>query len=666
VVQNEPRLYCHLAISLRFTELEGTPLVIKPFRLLPFFTLPLAAILVMFLALASIPTADDGPIEPDGELLIMDVLLEHPDYPTQEWKEVPLEGTIDGSRLRMTVFIRNMTDELRQAEVSFLDADTREPLPGGIISGSVFPPGAELPVDYTWDTTGLAWDEGEPRSERSIEIRVTGLTGVHDRTFEEVIVRPRPVILVHGINSDANTWRLYDGFLSAAHPRWRGHAIDTMNTGSLSFSAPVLQTNSIAQNAALLATYIETLRADQDAWHVDIVAHSLGGLITREYIQEIMPPSIDEKPVVGNLVMLGTPNRGSFCAALAAATIGATPEDALDPARRRALIALYELTPYATSLFNERVIDQRGVPFSILAGVPYNIFMWCGVPAGDNDGVVTSTSAFAHFTGARQATTGSNHIEMTLSQEDFNSFVKPILAADAVAQRAAAVEQEPGADAHGQIIFARAVELPAQDGVSIPLALSQETALRVMVMGPPEVEARLVSPGGEVEQTIPAHSEEALQHFRALSATLPTAGVWSLRLDNHDSSSGQVLVAAMVEGTPLTIEVTLLEATGEKEIVVAASLRDAHSPILGATVQATVASADGSWLTIPLFDDGKHGDGAAGDGIYGGRTPPLEEAGYTVVVESESGGATRLVVEMIDLSASDDMLPPVWLPLIAR
>jgi large repetitive protein len=644
--------------------------VINLSRLLRLLPLPVTALLAVLLAYAAIATADDEPpIEPDGELLIMDVLLEHPDYPTQEWKEVPPEGTIDGSQLRVTVFIRNMTDELRQAEVSFLDADTREPLPGGIISGSVFPPGAELPVDYTWDTTGLAWDEGEPRSERWIEIRVTGLTGVHDRTFEEVIVRPRPVILVHGINSDANTWRLYDGFLSAAHPRWRGHAIDTMNTGSLSFSEPMLQTNSIAQNAALLDTYIETLRAEQDAWHVDIVAHSLGGLISRQYIQEIMPPSIDEKPVVGNLVMLGTPNRGSFCAALAAATIGATREDLLDPARQRALIALYELTPYATSLFNERVVDQRGVPFSILAGVPYNIFMWCGVPAGDNDGVVTSTSAFAHFTGATQATTGSNHIEMTLSQDDFNSFVKPILAGDAVVQRAAAVETDSAASVPGQIIFARAVELPAQDGVTIPLALPQATALRVMVMGPPEVEASLVNPTGVVEQTIPAHSEEAAQQFRALTAEMPVAGEWSLRLDNHDSNSGQVLVAAMVEGNPLTIEVTRVEATGENEILVAASLRDAGLPVLGAAVQATVASSDGSWLTIPLFDDGAHGDGAAGDGVYGGRTPPLEEAGYTVVVRGEVGDATRLAAEMIYLSGDDreDEEPQVvWLPLIAR
>jgi Mg-chelatase subunit ChlD len=49
-----------------------------------------------------------------------------------------------------------------------------------------------------------------------------------------------------------------------------------------------------------------------------------------------------------------------------------------------------------------------------------------------------------------------------------------------------------------------------------------------------------------------------------------------------------------------------------------ASLGDSKGPIAGATISATVEHPDGSSLTLPLFDDGSHGDGTPGDGIYGG------------------------------------------------
>ena len=66
------------------------------------------------------------------------------------------------------------------------------------------------------------------------------------------------------------------------------------------------------------------MRNKTDAQHVDLVVHSMGGLISRQYIQDDIPVAADGKPVVAHLVMLGTPNQGSPCAdiALAAAERG--------------------------------------------------------------------------------------------------------------------------------------------------------------------------------------------------------------------------------------------------------------------------------------------------------------------------------------------------------
>ncbi len=48
-----------------------------------------------------------------------------------------------------------------------------------------------------------------------------------------------------------------------------------------------------------------------------------------------------------------------------------------------------------------------------------------------------------------------------------------------------------------------------------------------------------------------------------------------------------------------------------------ATLTDSRGPITGAVITATVEHPDGSLLTLPLLDDGNHGDGNANDGIYG-------------------------------------------------
>ncbi len=56
---------------------------------------------------------------------------------------------------------------------------------------------------------------------------------------------------------------------------------------------------------------------------MDLVAHSLGGLISRYYVQNLMPmvrsPMMPEVPVANQLFMAGTPNGGTPCGRIAAA-----------------------------------------------------------------------------------------------------------------------------------------------------------------------------------------------------------------------------------------------------------------------------------------------------------------------------------------------------------
>ena len=85
-----------------------------------------------------------------------------------------------------------------------------------------------------------------------------------------------------------------------------------MNTGGEFLSTS--PTNGIFENSQQVGKYIRYAQEDRNAWHVDVVAHSMGGLITRHYIHHFMPPTPDGRPQVAHLVMLGTPNMGSPCA----------------------------------------------------------------------------------------------------------------------------------------------------------------------------------------------------------------------------------------------------------------------------------------------------------------------------------------------------------------
>jgi hypothetical protein len=82
--------------------------------------------------------------------------------------------------------------------------------------------------------------------------------------------------------------------------------------------------------------------------------------------------------------------------------------------------------------------------------------------------------------------------------------------------------------------------------------------------------------------------------------------------------------------TNLTVELLLPDrlgksyTTGQRLPIYALVASD--EPLSDATVMATVTSPFGSELTLPLYDDGTHDDGAKGDGIYGNWYTAVNQA----------------------------------------
>ena len=255
---------------------------------------------------------------------------------------------------------------------------------------------------------GWYWSAAGPQPERVLSVVAAGAE-VATRRLE---VRPRPVVLVHGFNSSAATWRAYvgaDGFLAPLG--LSGFAVGDLpgagliNLGSL--SRPREPTLTLAENAEILGGYIDSLKRITGAQMVDVVAHSMGGLVTRIYIDQVM-----EARDVAQLIMLGTPNGGSACARLPASLGSAVP-------------ASLELRPsYVRDTFNPQVTERRGVPFATLAGTPISDAFRSPCTDTPTDLLVSRSSAG----GIGQVTEMDVvHTDMTASEEVFTTFVAPNL-----------------------------------------------------------------------------------------------------------------------------------------------------------------------------------------------------------------------------------------------
>lgn len=118
-------------------------------------------------------------------------------------------------------------------------------------------------------------------------------------------------------------------------------------------------TKTISQNAAELARYIRYAQEFSNAWHVDIVGHTMGGLVARQYIHQSMPIYPDGRPQVAHLLMLGTPNLGSPCADVMSAPLEAIGKP---------VEALREMRTSVVAQFNKQIFERKGVEFSALAG----------------------------------------------------------------------------------------------------------------------------------------------------------------------------------------------------------------------------------------------------------------------------------------------------------
>jgi triacylglycerol esterase/lipase EstA (alpha/beta hydrolase family) len=102
-----------------------------------------------------------------------------------------------------------------------------------------------------------------------------------------------PVVLLHGFAMNRTNWV------------WLGRRLAARGVGPL-YGATYFSPQSVRVSALHLKHFVERTLAREDATRVDIVAHSLGGVVARYYIERL-----GGARRVQRLVTIGSPHRGT-------------------------------------------------------------------------------------------------------------------------------------------------------------------------------------------------------------------------------------------------------------------------------------------------------------------------------------------------------------------
>lgn len=407
---------------------------------------------------------------------------------------------------------------------------------------------------------------------------------------------------------------------------------------------------------------------------MSILAHSYGGLISREYLHR-SPLERAGDPKIDKVVMLDTPNCGSHLA-----DIGVIRDITILIGWDDAAAASCS-TYFVQNVFNVRYRDPIApVSFYSFGGTGTSGLRWyerwitwpllyswpTGTP-NPNDGFVTVASAHGwrwinparvgativwsaqRQVGGTDFTTSDEHSAAT-SNPNTLAEVRNILLGGRRSLAYAPQTRQPidGGDVPVGFALVSTTNGTLQAGsaslVSLPIDdCEQATFSLAHDLG--SVGFTLTLPDGSTIDSattnIAVHygvaaNESGVNEFFGIDN--PPVGLWTIRLQaatNLPNGIGWSLVAG--EQSDLTIVPITEYFQVAGNLAVSAMLAKSTQAVGGAVLSATIQRPDGTKDQLPLYDDGAHGDGAAYDGVYANGYGFLINAGIYSVRYSATG-----------------------------
>ena len=552
---------------------------------------------------------------------------------------LPIDHLTDGDEIRLRITLPE--NAARTMQISFTLAGQGTPLGECTIEAN-----RDRCDSDTFDTLGWSWDAGGVlMKQRAVQASAGGTILA---TSAPVPVMPRPVVMVHGFASDWRAWENYigaNGYL--AQVGLQGFAVGdgqvegTMNTGRL--DQPTSRTNTIAENAAILAEYIAGVKKLTGAQKVDLVAHSMGGLISRYYIDRLMDGN-----EVAQLIMLGSPMTGTDCANLPSALGFYLP-------------AALEIRPnYVAGVFNQQVTHRHGIRFYALAGTPILEAIKSPCTPVPTDLAVSRSSVEAipvHVTEMPVL-----HMELNTSRRVFDDYVKLLLQAP---PGSFAFEPDPPLSPTGleQQQFTRTfsghLDAGGSQELTIPIDADVAVASFAMFDSSRSLSVTVRGASGNVINLDPVKNgltvvdDPRALFYLGYGFNKPKPGLWRITLQTTEktppSGADYAMSASFQGGARLQAQASqLLPRLGES-VELSTRLEKGGQALVVERAQASLRAPDGSVETIDLAPQGEMRQVAwkpTQPGLYSveidvdGNTPdgtPVERAAYfTIEVQAAS------------------------------
>lgn len=422
---------------------------------------------------------------------------------------------------------------------------------------------------------------------------------------------------------------------------------------------------------------------------INIVAHSMGGLITRYMISNATQTSnevtISDVPIK-NVIMLSTPNAGSYLAdfATVAKEFIAIPGfsasilnwfDSAFPSTKdlttlnmRYLFPLIITWPKSASmdlyLMGGTGFDKRKSIFNLTGAYISSV---SSMLEDENDGAVTYLSSHGtYFVPSTIIPVNSfpyanpleiskwplNHSEMTTHPTILNHIID-ILNQNASFQTMGAGMQSLASSltvtdkelynmqqftlTTGSLLLGSSTNMTLPSDARTTLSVSCMWSGRGLHFFLKDPANRVIDSQSAMADTKIVYSQyedmSTSSGFATYAISMPPTGNWTVVLDTQGTSSTDVNYVITAQGdspltlTPVTHDHILGGAWQRVSCTIFDKKNDQITTVTGATVTARVVAPDGSIRTRLLYDDGAHGDGAANNGTYSDDLSTMTLAG---------------------------------------
>jgi PKD repeat protein/pimeloyl-ACP methyl ester carboxylesterase len=513
------------------------------------------------------------------------------------------------------------------------------------------------------------------------------------RTDRQKVWVGKPVLVVHGILTTADAIS-GDKLFTTLKKDHAAYAVEYARSSDRESSYDLFSNTAfddIKTFAARLNNKINEIEKDTGAKKVDIVSHSMGGLISRWTIQQMGRRDVDR------LIMIGTPNHGSEWAS-AARIPGGGRIITLLKSYFNPNAALYEMMPHspflnqlngndncANQVENSVVTDTTSSGYYTIAGLvrigdlpalttPSHIHSWLipqlmspSFTSGDLivpyysvklSGVPFESVPYSHTsqTNAVPVTTRVLYL-LRMTDSQYASYGT---------SHTTSSEYDNLEETDASEYFL--VQVPPVNGNLTSLSTKNyyfnitagsPSAQMYCLWADGDLNVSVISPSAVIRD-IPPEDSSAVYAWNN-----PEPGKWTVRIRPRSISAN---------GTPLSIQsyyespLGLSMNTGDPQyspgstIPISVYLGTNTTGFPGAAVKAVITNPDGATKSLTLYDDGLHGDNATHDGIYANAFTNTSTRGiYSLVVTAKGTSLGEPFLRQTDTIVWVDKYPDLEL-----